>query len=154
MKATRCPDSFPLLVSPFLRLQWPFCPLALGYLLAQMRKLLCPLVFLLMWVKLCMLGVEVESNWFGFFSSCSETELYPDLQDWKLLSCNYRHEYAAAVLKHSLVTSMFLDDPKFGWWAVPSLLNWGWTFVVESNLQKTLYVQINRKFPLFRQYGN
>lgn len=42
--------------------------LALGYLIAQITKILCPLVFLLMWLKLSMLGVEVESNWLGFFS--------------------------------------------------------------------------------------
>lgn len=65
---TRCPDSFPLFVSPS---HWdyksPFYSLALGYLLAQMRKLLCPLVSLLMWLKLSTLGVEVESNCLGFY---------------------------------------------------------------------------------------
>lgn len=50
-----------------LGLQSPFCPLTLGRLLAQMRKLLYPLVFLLMWLKLSMLGVEVEPSCLGCY---------------------------------------------------------------------------------------
>lgn len=139
-----------------LGLQSPFIPLALGRLLGQMRKLFYPLVFLLMWLKLSTLGVEVESKlpWFLFvYFSCPKSELYPYLQGWKLLSCNNRHEYAATVLMDSLVASMFLDDPEFWWCIVPLLPSRRWTFLVECNLQKTLYVQFRRKFPLFRQYG-